>query len=100
MVLAFNILHLLEDAQKAVHRASELLEPGGLFVSVTPCLGEAGMVLRTILPLISKFKILSYLRTFRTAEVKDLMSDGELQTLESEVLEGTIPSYFVVARKR
>ncbi len=69
-------------------------------VSVTPCLGEAGVVLRTLLPLISKVGILSYLRTFRISEVKDLMRDGGLQLLESEVFEGTIPSCLVVARKR
>ena len=67
-------------------------------VSVTPCLGEAGAVLRTLLPLISKVGILSYLRTFRTCEVRDLMRDGGFQILEAEVLEGTIPTYFVVAR--
>ncbi len=99
VILAFNILHLLEDARKAVQRASELLKPGGLMVSVTPCLGQAGVVLRTLLPLISKVRILSYLRTFRISEVKDLMRDGGFQILESEVLEGTIPSCFVIARK-
>ncbi len=100
LILAFNILHLLEDARKAVQRASELLKPEGLMVSVTPCLVEAGVVLRTLLPLISKVGILSYLRAFRISEVKDLMCDGGFQILESEVLEGTIPSWFIVARKR
>ncbi len=100
VILAFNIVHLLEDARKAVQRASELLKPGGLMVSVTPCLGEAGVVLRTLLPLIGKVGILSYLRTFRISEVKDLMRDAGFQILESEVLEGTIPSCFVVARKQ
>ena len=99
LVLAFNILHLLEDARKAVERVSELLKSEGLMVSVTPCLGEAGLVLRILLPLISKVGVLSYLRTFRISEVKDLMRDGEFQILESEVVEGTIPSCFVVARK-
>ncbi len=100
VILAFNILHLLEDARQAVKRISELLKPGGLMVSVTPCLGEAGVVLRTLLPLTSKVGILSYLRTFRIADVNDLMHDGGFEILESEVLECTIPSSSVVARKR
>ncbi len=100
VILAFNILHLLEDAGKAVQRASELVKPEGLMVSVTPCLGEAGVFLRTLLPLISKVGVLSYLRTLRIAEVKDLMRGGGFHILESEVVEGTIPSCFVVARKR
>ena len=83
-----------------MQRASELLKPRGLMISVTPCLGEAGVVLRTLLPLISKVGILSYLRTFRISEVKDLMREGGFQILESEVLECTIPSCLVVARIR
>jgi len=100
VILAFNILHLLEDARKAVQRASHLLKSGGLVVSVTPCLGEAGVVLRTLLPLISTVGILSYLRTLKISEVKDLMRDGGFEILESDVPEGTIPSCFLVARKR
>jgi 2-polyprenyl-3-methyl-5-hydroxy-6-metoxy-1,4-benzoquinol methylase len=100
VILAFNILHLLEDARTAVQRASELLKPEGLMVSETPCLGEAGLVLRTLLPLISKVGILPYLRKFRISEVKDLMGDGGFQILESEVVEGTIPSSLLIARKR
>ena len=100
VILAFNILHLLEDARKALERASELLRPGGLMVSSTPCLGEAGMVLRTLLPLVSRVGILSYLRASRIADVEDLNRDRGFQILESEVIEETIPSSFVVARKR
>ena len=100
VILAFNILHLLEDAREAVQRASELLKPGGLMVPVTPCLGEAGVVLRTLLPLIGKVGILSYLRTFKVFEVQNLMRDGGFQILESEVTEDTIPSCFVLAQKR
>ncbi len=42
VVLAFSIFHLLEDAPKALRRIDELLKPGGLLISVTPCLGERG----------------------------------------------------------
>ncbi len=100
VILAFNILHLLEDARAAVHRASELLKPGGLMVSETPCLGEAGVVLRTLLPLIGKVLGISYLRTLRISEVRDFFREGGFQLVESEVPEGTIQSCFVVARKR
>ena len=100
VLLAFNILHLLEDAREAVQRASELLKPGGLMVSETPCMGEAGVVLRTLLPLVGKVLGISYLRTFRIFEVSDLMRDEGFQILESQVPEGTFTTYFVVARKR
>ena len=39
VILAFNILHFLEDTQKVMTRINELLKPKGLIISVTPCLG-------------------------------------------------------------
>ncbi len=99
-ILAFNILHLLEDARKALERASELLKPKGLMVCETPCLGEAGVLMKTLVPIISKVGLLSYLTPFKISAVSELMTATGFQILESEVLQGSIPSSFVVARKR
>ena len=40
VILAFNILHLLDDSQKVMQRISELLKPGGLFISAPGCLSS------------------------------------------------------------
>jgi len=40
VVLALNILHLIEDPAAAVNKVSILLKPGGVFVTGTPCLGD------------------------------------------------------------
>jgi SAM-dependent methyltransferase len=40
VVLAFNILHLLDDLDAAVARCARVLRPGGLLISKTPCLRE------------------------------------------------------------
>ena len=99
VVLAFNILHLLEDAREAVERVFELLKPGGLMVSETPCIGEAGVILRTLLPIIGKVIGISYLRTLTISEVKELMRTARFEILESEVPKGAFSTCFVVARK-
>ena len=99
VLIAFNILHLLEDPEMAVRRTSELLKPGGLLISLTPCAGESGGILRTLLSLISTFKILSYLGAFKIDEVKDLLVGQGFDVIESDVHECKVPSSFVVARK-
>ncbi|MFW8635372.1 class I SAM-dependent methyltransferase [Cribrihabitans pelagius] len=40
-VMAFNLLHLLPDLKAALAGIAARLKPGGLFISKTPCLGEA-----------------------------------------------------------
>ncbi|QDI76894.1 MULTISPECIES: class I SAM-dependent methyltransferase [Leisingera] len=40
-VMAFNLLHLLPDLEAALASIAAKLPAGGLFISKTPCLGEA-----------------------------------------------------------
>ncbi|MCZ7372206.1 MAG: class I SAM-dependent methyltransferase [Candidatus Methanoperedens sp.] len=40
VILVFYILHLLEDTPKVMQRINELLKPGGMIISATPCMGE------------------------------------------------------------
>ena len=51
MVMGHSILHLIPDHRAAIAQSFELLVPGGYFVTSTACLGEAGWMIRRILPL-------------------------------------------------
>ncbi|MFW8595472.1 class I SAM-dependent methyltransferase [Cribrihabitans neustonicus] len=48
-VMAFNLLHLLPDLDAALAGIAARLKPGGLFISKTPCLGEAKGTFKYIL---------------------------------------------------
>lgn len=39
-ILAYSIIQLLADSEKVIQRINELLKPGGLFISETPCFRE------------------------------------------------------------
>ena len=49
-VLAFNLLHLVEDRRSAHAHVHRVLKPGGLFISKTPCLAEMNPLIRLALP--------------------------------------------------
>lgn len=104
VILAFNILHLLKDNQETIRRVSELLKPGGRFISATPCLGEK-KALRTALQfypalLLSKIGVIpQYLKRFNIPELEALIVNGNLQIVDSEKLYHKLTNYFVVARK-
>jgi len=98
VILAFNILHLLEEPQKVMQRINELLKPGGLFISVTPCLGEKTF-LRIILFLLSKIGIIPYLKILKIPELEELVANGNFQIVETETLYHFSSNYFIVARK-
>lgn len=43
VVMGFNLFHLVDDVPRAFARIHDLLTPGGLFISKTPCLGERSL---------------------------------------------------------
>ena len=97
-VLAFYILHLLDDADKVIQRINELLKPGGLIISVTPCMGET-IFQSFILSIISKIGLIPMSTPFKIPELEDLITDGDFEIIESECLYRKGQQHFIVAKK-
>ena len=104
VILALNILHFLEDTQKVMKRINELLKPGGLIISVTPCLGEKKSFINILIFLIvflqTKMGIVPYIRFFRISEFEDSIANANFQIVETESLHSPAEQYFIVAKKR
>jgi 2-polyprenyl-3-methyl-5-hydroxy-6-metoxy-1,4-benzoquinol methylase len=99
-ILAFNVLHLLEDPQKAVQRIDELLKPGGLIISSTACMGEnRAALISVLLSLVMKIGIIPPLKFFTVSELEDVIAKGNFQIVEAESLTRNPTSYFIVAQK-
>jgi ubiquinone/menaquinone biosynthesis C-methylase UbiE len=95
-VLAFNILHLLEDPQLAVHKVNRLLKPGGFFISATACLGESRLM-GVFLSLMSKTGLVPYVKRVNQTTLEVIMTDGGFQIIEMERPEPM--NTLIVARK-
>jgi len=102
VILAFNILHFLEDTQKVMTRINELLKPKGLIVSLTPCLGEKKSFINILIFLLvflqTKMGIVPYIRFFRISEFENSIANGYFQIIETESLHSTAEQYFIVAK--
>lgn len=99
VILAFNILHLLRDAPQVTQRINDLLKPGGLFISSTPCLGGKWAPLNIFLLLLSKVGLVPHINPLEVADLEDLVVRGGLKIVETESLEHTPPNLFIVAKK-
>ncbi len=99
LVLAFNILHLLENAQSAMQKIHQLLKPEGLFISTTPCLGEKRAVFSAFLSLMSKTGMFPRITKFKSTELKNLISSAGFQIEETEILSSDYSETFIVARQ-
>ena len=72
VVLAYNLLHLVENPANVIQKVDEVLNPGGRFISVTACMKE-NVLLRVMGFFIRGLRILS-LNNFSGAELKKLIS--------------------------
>lgn len=98
VILAFNILHLLEDTHKVMQRINELLKPDGLIISATPCMGEKKF-LGTLLLLLSKIGFVPNIRSFKISELEDSIVNGNFEIVETECLHRGGQQYFIAAKK-
>jgi 2-polyprenyl-3-methyl-5-hydroxy-6-metoxy-1,4-benzoquinol methylase len=97
VILVFYILHLLEDTHEVLQRINELLKPGGLIISATPCMGEKKTFLSTLLLLVSKIGLVPDIRSFKISELEDLIANGNFGIIETKSLTPT--ECFIVAKK-
>jgi 2-polyprenyl-3-methyl-5-hydroxy-6-metoxy-1,4-benzoquinol methylase len=99
VILAFNILHLLEDVHKVVQRINELLKPGGLFISATPSMGERRSLLSFLLSLISRIGIIPYTNIPTFSELEGLITSAYFQIVETEEIRRNPTNYLITAEK-
>lgn len=103
VVLAFNVFHLLEDGPEALRRIGELLKPGGLLISVTPCSGEKGTLpVRIVMLLVTaaiRLRLIPSIWRCTLGELQEAIHAAGLVPLEVEELVHSTSEYFVVAKK-
>ncbi len=104
VVLAFNLLHLLEDMPASIKRISELLKPGGLFISKTICMSGAGVpfyfgIIKSLLPLMQMLGKAPFVTFMETRELDDAMLSAGLTIIETGNYPASPPRYFIVGKK-
>jgi ubiquinone/menaquinone biosynthesis C-methylase UbiE len=100
VVLAFNVLHLLEDIPGAVHRVHELLKPGGSFISKTPCLAEQSRLWSLLVAVMKPLGFAPYVDCLKVADLEGIITDADFEIAETGFYPPSPPSRFIVARKR
>lgn len=105
VILAFNILHYLEDAKEVIKRINELLKPEGYFISSTECIGEeekrkfSRFVSLSALFIMKKARIVSS-KFYKFSELEDLIFNGNFQIVEAEKLKLRDLRYYFIAAKK
>jgi len=76
VVMAHNILHLLEDPERAIKISYQLLKPGGVFVTSTFCLGDSFNYWRVLLLVGKVLRLLPYVNVMKRETLKCYFHDA------------------------
>lgn len=100
VILAWGILHLVDDRQDVIKRIYELLKPGGLLISATECLEEKKTAITSLLSLLMKIGIFPIeLKFFTVSELEDSITRADFQIVQTEIMVDNPVSYFLAAKK-
>ena len=101
-VLGFNYLHLVRDPQIVLRHIHDLLLPGGLFISKTPCLGDMNVLVRSVLlPVMGVVGLAPHVTVLGTHDLTDLIRSAgfEIVAAEKHATKARDARPFVLARK-
>jgi 2-polyprenyl-3-methyl-5-hydroxy-6-metoxy-1,4-benzoquinol methylase len=104
VILAFNVLHCVDNARDVINRIHNLLKPGGMIITVTPCIGERNMLRRIFIfittSIVSKLRIFPVqVRFFRFIELENLISGSNFMISEAVDMHSSEKHYFIIAEK-
>ena len=98
-VLAFNILHLLDDLPTAVTQIHERLKPGGRFISKTVMLGEGSLLWRLAIPVMRLVGLAPPVKFLSQQRLDANIVAAGFQIIETHDYPGSFATRFIVAKK-
>jgi len=103
VILSLSILHLVEDTAQVMDRVNQLLKPGGIFISATPCLGEKiflSVLMNIPVFVLSKLGLIPSITFFSASSLSALIASAGFQIIEQEDFSvRPLRECFVAARK-
>lgn len=103
VVLAYNLLHLVDDLENTLTKVQDVLEPGGLFISKTFCIsGTASWkfrMIRLVLPVMQMLGRVPFVRFMPESELDAAIERAGFELIERASFPARDARRFLVARK-
>jgi 2-polyprenyl-3-methyl-5-hydroxy-6-metoxy-1,4-benzoquinol methylase len=98
VVLAFNVLHYIDEMPALMARVHALLKPGGLFISSTACIGEKFTLLGALVFVVTGIGLVPKMRFYRVTELEGLFGAGGFDIVDARTL-SKLHERFIVAKR-
>jgi ubiquinone/menaquinone biosynthesis C-methylase UbiE len=98
-VLAFHVLHLVDDLPAALGALAARLRPGGTLISKTVCLGETGWPIRVLIRAMRAVGLAPPVASLTLDGLESAIEAAGFEIVETGLFPERPPNRFVVARK-
>lgn len=98
VILAFNILHYLNNKEAFSNRMNELIKPGGLFISSTVYKKDRKTFIVYLFDIINKLNIMPKIHFYSSNQLEDFMLKYNFKIIESIDI-SDMPERFIVVQK-
>ena len=99
VVMAHNVLHLIDDWQDVIAAVHRMLKPGGVFVSSTACVRDMALPLRMIVPVGRFLRLFPLVKVFSAGELKKNLESAGFE-IDHEWQPKRHAAAFIICRKR
>lgn len=100
VVCAFNVLYFIRDLDGLLARFHAMLKPGGMFLSVTDCVGRPKDFKTRVIYLLVKLGVFPFMRFMSTQDLVASVEKAGFEVLHKENLFTDPPNYYVAAKKK
>ncbi|MBT8080945.1 MAG: class I SAM-dependent methyltransferase [Gammaproteobacteria bacterium] len=98
VVMAHNLLHLVEDKERVIADVHRMLKPGGVFVTSTACLGDMMPLFRLLIPVGRFLRLFPLVKVFSVAELKESLEKAGFE-IDHEWQPKKNAAAFIICRK-
>ena len=99
VVMAFYVLHFVEDIDEFFRRIHGLLKPDGLFILETACMGEKGEITGKFLRLAGKIGFLPLINLLTTQQIEQALEQAGFSIVDKTRFSASNDEYTLTARK-
>ena len=75
-VLGLNVLHLLDNKEEVIAKVHNMLQPGGLFITSTLCLGDTMVWFKLIAPVGKVLGLFPLVKVFTVKDLEKSLTDA------------------------
>ena len=100
LVMAFHVLHFIDDIDAGMQRIHDLLKPGGLFISETACLGEKSKITGKLLGFMGYLGLLPTIYMLTTRQLEQALEKNGFRLLEKTRYSDSPEAEFTLIAKK